>query len=203
MSDVTQGQTGEPAKKVRKDVSDRAFLSFANGVATVVDKMEQANGARYTLKDYDKTLGGDRDIDYDFSVDSPFKTFCAILGYGTKVGNVANTIVNDKSEPGTFLDAFNAIQEFIAAASDPTDPVWAERVGGVGAKVDLDALVEAYFEAAAATGKTPKSSKSELRAKFEKSKELVRDVRHAPEVLAAYTRRVSKAVKSMDDLMNI
>ena len=80
----------------RNKVSDRTFID-AQG--NEVDRMEEATGARYTL------TGIGKSFDVQMGEAGQLPTMFAIFGFWTKVGNVANTTLNDKDDPGTPEDA--------------------------------------------------------------------------------------------------
>lgn len=172
----------------RKAVSKRDFIDEDGNV---VDKMEQATGARYTL------LGeGGRAFDYQFGEAGALETMFGIFGFHTKVGNVANTVLNDKDDPGTPADAAAAIEDFIESVKSGT---WAERTGGVGIVIDKDALAAAIVEVGVAKGKAP--DYATIRQRLEEDKGYQKMARQVPEVAMAYTKRVGRNVKSVDDLL--
>lgn len=188
MSDTTQG-----AKKERSKVSLRDYLG-PDG--SVVKTIEEATGGRYALLEDDgKTVS--KAFDEQFGEAGAFVTMCAIFGFQTKVGNVANTVLNDKDDPGTPDDAAAAISEFIAGGKDGT---WADRTGGVGQKVDRPTLAKAVCEVAAAAGKP--QDEAAILAKLESDAGYVRKVRQVPEVAQAYSRLAGKQVKTLDDILN-
>lgn len=160
MSDV-QSESGSS----RKRVSKRDFID-ENGA--VVDKMEEATGARYTLVG---TTGGEFDLQVG-NLSFPERAF-AIFGFHTKIGNVANTVLNDKDDPGEPSDAAEAIKDFLGLVDSG---MWTEPAkGGVaGARVDRDALamaiVEVFTPINAARGK-PAPDLVAVREKLEDSKE--------------------------------
>jgi len=184
----------ETATTKRKSVSDRGYVD-SNGQP--VNKIEEATGARYSLLD----ANGDKTVEFveQLGPAGSFTTMCAIFGFHTKVGNVANTVLNDKDEPGTPDDAGAAITDFIAGAKDTSDPTWAERGGGVAIRVDKDALARAIVAVAAKSGKTADEAK--IRAKLESDKGYMRTARQVPAVATEYAAQVGKAVKSIDDLL--
>ena len=150
----------------RKTVSKRSYL---NEDGSEADKIEEATGARYQL------LGeGGESFDMQFGNAGSFETMCGIFGFHTKVGNVANTVLNDKDEPGGPAEAAEAIRAFIESATDSKSPVWAERAGGVGIQIDKDALAGAVVDVAAASGKTVAYDK--VRQKIEEDKAYLRMV---------------------------
>lgn len=212
MADET-GSTDEAdtSKSSRKQVSKRAFLAADGSEA---ERIEEAAGARYTLLGSSgKADGTDaKHFDVQFGNPGSFVTMCAIFGFHTKVGNVANTVLNDKEDPGTPDDAATAISEFISQARDAG--IWAERsAGGVGAKIDKDALAGAIVEVAAAAGKTV--AYDQVRQWLEEGRPAdaatgrpamtaqayTRASRQVPDVAAAYATRVGKATKSVTDLI--
>lgn len=171
----------------RKAVSKRDYLD-ADGEPC--DKIEEASGARYTL------LGdGGASFDEQFGEPGAFTTMCGIFGFHTKIGNVANTVLNDKSDPGTPADAAEAISAFIESAK--TDKVWAERTGGVGIQINKEALAGAVVDVAGKAGKTLDYSK--VFEKLESDKAYLKLVRQVPAIAQAYIERTGKSVKSVDD----
>lgn len=185
--------TPAPAKPKRKEVSRRDYL-MADG--SVADKIESANGARYTLLNSDGTDA--ESFDEIFGEPGNFVTMNAIFGFHTKIGNVANTELNDKDEPGTPADAAVAIREFIAAAKTGT---WAERTGGVAVRIDKDKLAGAIVTVAESEGK--KADYQKIRDKLESDPQYVKAARQVPAVADAYARAVGKVAKSVDDLLAI
>jgi hypothetical protein len=186
MSDETQAQEAETSK--RKSVSQRDYLA-ADG--TVVKRMEEAAGARYTLKDESgKPLQA---FECEMGEPGSFVTMCAILGFHTKVGNVANSVLNDKDAPGSAADAAAEIADFLAGAQNADDPTWAERTGGVGgAKVDRDALTAAIVEVMGkATGK--QLDPLAIRQRLDDDPKFFRAMRQVAEITENYVARVGKA----------
>lgn len=178
----------------RKNVSKRGFAG-PNG--TEAEKIEEAVGATYTLL----SPNGNKTFTELFS-NEKFKTMCAIFGFHTKVGNVANTVLNDKDEPGSPDDAAAAITAWIEQAQGD-DPQWAERSGGVaGSRIDKDALAGAIVAYATAQGKggEAKYQYDVVRQKLEEDPVYVRTARQIPGVQTEYAARVGKPAKSLDDL---
>lgn len=184
------GSAESPAtESKRKQVSKRSYLKADGSEA---ERIEEANGARYTLLD----TAGNHDFDQQFGEAGKLATMCAIFGFHTKVGNVANTVLNDKDEPGTPTDAAAAIKEFVTAADGGT---WAERSTVVGARIDKDALAQAIVEVAQAAGKVAPYDK--IRQRLEEEAAYVRAARQVPAVATAYAAKVGKASKTVDDLL--
>jgi hypothetical protein len=185
-----QGDTGS-----RKRVSKREFLH--NGQE--VDRIEEASAARYTLLGD----GGGNCDSPELGQPGKLATMCAIFGFHTKVGNVANTVLNNKEDPGTTADAKAAIDEFIAMASSGT---WAERATGApGAAIDKDALAGAIVAVAMASGKVTADQEgatyAKVRGRLDNEPAYVRAARQVPDVAREYATRVGKASKSIDDLI--
>lgn len=182
--------TGESTSK-RKTVSKRSYLDSDGNEC---DKIEEASGARYTL------LGdGGESFDMQFGDPGQFGTMCGIFGFHTKVGNVANTVLNDKDEPGGPAEAADAIRAFIESATDSKNPVWAERAGGVGIQIDKDALAGAVVDITTKAGKPQAYDK--VRQKLEEDKAYLRMVRQVPAIAQAYIERTGKTVKTVDDIV--
>lgn len=194
----------------RKTVSKRDFIDAAGAV---VDKIEEAAGSRYVL--LDPATPGGHVFDVQCGTPGLLLTMAAIFGLQTKIGNVANTVLNDKDEPGTPADAAAAITEWLNQPHDSF--TWAERAGGVGgARVDKQALAGAIVAVAEATpskswtaliaaGKTLDEARGELFAiaakRLEEEAGYMRSVRGIPAVAAEYTARVGKQTKTIDELI--
>jgi len=120
----------------KQKVSDRTFID-ANGAE--VDRMEEATGARYTLAQIGKSF------DVQLGKPGELATMFAIFGFWTKIGNVANTTLNDKDDPGTAEDAASDIQEFLDGVTAGT---WREAGTGAarGPKYDNAILAHVLFE---------------------------------------------------------
>lgn len=179
----------------RKNVSKRYFLDAAGSIGTDKEpvRIEDAKGARYMLLD----PAGNHNIDYNFGVNADEDRMFALFGFHTKIGNVANTVLNDKDDPGTPADAKGAIDEFRIGLQGGT---WAERAaGGPGARIDKDALAGAIVEVAAAAGHTLDLQK--VRDRLESDAKYVRDSRQVGDVATAYSKRVGKPAKSIADLL--
>lgn len=195
---TTGAADGDEPESKRKQVSKRLYIDAAGAE---VDHIEEATGARYVL------LNPNGNVNFDEQLGDAGKlaTMCAIMGFVTKVGNVANTVLNDKDEPGTFDDASAAIQAFIDSAK-ASPPVWAERSTGVpGAKVDRDALAGAICEVGQAAGKIAAADVdamyAKVREKLESDPAYLRGVRQIPDVARAYATRVGKPGKTIEDFL--
>lgn len=176
----------------RQKVSERTFVD-ADGVE--VERMEQATGARYTL------AGIGKSFDKQFGEPATESTMYAIFGFWTKIGNVANTVLNDKDEPGTQEDAAEAIEEFVAQTANG---VWRE-VGegaGRGPKYDNEVLALALH---ATLGEAAKGDPAHYMKRLSADKGYRAKVVSRDDVKAAYwaeqqRRGVAKPVASVEAL---
>ncbi len=187
-SDV-DGASGaaDGSEKKRKQVSKRVLMTGG----AEAESMDDADGANYILLD----SAGNHDFPYRFGDDEAFDRKCAIFGYLTKIGNVANTVLNDKEEPGSASDAAQEIREWIAGK------VWAARSeGGGGTRIDKDALAAAYVEWAAEQGVEKDIAK--VREALEDSPQTVRKLRADPAIRAKYDARVGKAPATPQSLLD-
>jgi hypothetical protein len=188
----------------RKSVSKRDFI---DPTGNVVDKIEDATGSRYVLLD----PAGNHTFDYQCGEAGKLTTMAAIFGLQTKIGNVANTVLNDKDEPGTPTDAASAIKAWMSQVEGGT---WAERTtGGPGARVDKAALAGAIVAVAIASGKADAANEATLFETISKrleegwternltAEQYVRQVRQVPAVAQEYATRVGKQAKSIDDMI--
>lgn len=187
--EVNDGAAESESDSKRKKVSQRSYLKADSSEA---ERIEEANGARYTLLD----TAGNHNFDQQFGDAGKLETMCAIFGFHTKVGNVANTVLNDKEDPGTPTDAASAIKEFLAAAAAGT---WAERSTVVGARIDKDALAGSIVAVAEKAGKV--ADYARIRQRLEDEPTYVRAARQVPAVASEYASRVGKATKTVDDLL--
>ena len=125
------------ADSKRKRVSERRFLNAAGekSVGPVADGSVQyillGSDGKTALKSW--TLDGS----------SPGLAQLAMFGFVTKVGNVANSVLN-ADEPGTPEEAAEEIDAFIAGLADGT---WREAATGAsrGPKYDKDVLASALI----------------------------------------------------------
>jgi len=188
MSNGETPDSGATESSKRKQVSQRDFIDSQKNV---VDKVEDAAGARYTLKATNAAF------DYVYGVDPVADRYFAIFGFHTKIGNVANTVLNDKDSPGDAAAAGDSIQEFLALVADGK---WAERApGGVGAKIDKDALCNAIVTVAQAQGK--EVDQAAIRQKLEDEPAFVRTARQVPAIAQEYAKLTGKGNKTLDDLL--
>jgi hypothetical protein len=179
--------------------SERAFLD-ADG--NEVERMEEAAGARFTWVDGDKEVKS-----WDLQSGLPVgdsRTMHMILGWHTKLGNVGNTVVNDKEAPGTPDEAAIAITEHVENCEAS---IWREVGEGVarGPKYDPAIMGAAIYEAAVAEGlDVSKTSGPELAERYSTDKSWAAKVRARSPVQIAYHRLAAAAGKGgsgMADLL--
>lgn len=178
-----------PAKRERKEVSSRDFLDTAGNV---VDKIEEATGARYTLKETGQNF------DMQFGEAGKPGTMFAIFGFHTKVGNVVNTVLNDKNEPGDATDAGASATEFLTLIQQGK---WAERAaGGAAVRIDKDALANAIVTVAQNSTPPKQVDQAAIRQKLEDDPTFVRTARQVPAIAQEYAKLTGKA-KTVDELL--
>lgn len=177
MSDVNT-TTPSASDSKRKTVSKRDQID-ANG--NPVSKIEEATGARYTLLGL---KGGNRDFDIQLGEAGKATTMFAIFGAWTKIGNVVNSVLNDKDDPGTPDEAAGEVEAFLALAEQGK---WAERSATVGAKVDKALLAAIIAEWAAGQGKQVVAG--EVEQKLIDAPALIAQYRKVPFIRDAYIER--------------
>lgn len=133
----------------RKRVSERTFIDASGNE---VDRMEQATGARYSLV---HSTGQDADgepiytplkqFDVQLGPAAAEATMYGVFGFWTKIGNVANTVLNDKDAPGSIEDAAAEIDDFMASVAGG---VWREagEAGARAPKYDTAILAEVLIK---------------------------------------------------------
>lgn len=172
-------------------VSKRDYLD-ASGEVT--KDMESAAGGRYALE-------GGKAFDYIFGKSVDTDRMFAIFGFHTKVGNVANSVLNNKDAPGDMATAGDAIAEFLDLLEGGA---WTNPSAGGFAKIDRDKLAEAIFAVAVATGKAQASDtayRDRARAKLESDKKFLATVRKVDAIAKEYARLVGAQEISVDDAL--
>lgn len=185
----------------RQKVSERTFIDASGNE---VDRMEQATGARYTLAQIGKS--------FDIQLGAPATpaTMFGIFGFWTKVGNVANTVLNDKDEPGTPQDAAEEIADWLAGVETGTWREAGEPGAGRGPKYDTGILADVLV---VALGSAAKGDAAYYKARLDdnkgetdpankgyRSKVLARDDIKAAYWAEAAKRGVSKPATSTEAL---
>lgn len=118
----------------RKSKASERLLFDANGVET---SFESAVRAVYKIPE------NGRSIEYVFGQNAVADRAFANFGFQTKIGNVANTVRNDKTNPGTPDDEADACDEFFAALVN--NGQWREPGEARGPKYDDDILADVIF----------------------------------------------------------
>jgi hypothetical protein len=182
----------------RQKRSARYFID-TNG--DEVDRMEQATGAGYALvtdngaehMHWEQQMGAAGDI----------RTMHAVIGWWTKLGNVVNTVVNDKDSPGTLDDAAVAVTEHV---ENCLKGIWREVTEGVarGPKYDKDILAGALLAVLTRENKA-KGDLANYRLRLD-DKSYAAKVRARGDVMAQYYQDLQargngdKPVAAIDDL---
>jgi len=159
--------------------SERYFIDL-NG--DEVDRMEQATGAGYSLVSKD----GSEIQSWEYQSGLPagnVVTMHFVLGWWTKIGNVVNTVVNDKADPGTLDDAALAVTEHVENCEKG---IWREVTEGVarGPKYDKDILAGALLAVLTASG-LAKADLAGYRTRLD-DKSYAAKVRARTDVMAQY-----------------
>lgn len=191
---------------IKRKVSERTFID-ANG--NEVDRMEEATGARYSLvKETGRTEKGEpiygAEHVFDLQIGEAGKpaTMFGVFGFWTKVGNVANTVLNDKDAPGTIDDAASDIDDFLRQAEAG---VWREAgEGGVGRGPKYDNAILAVV-LHAVLGAAAKGDAAHYQARLEADKGYRAKVVGRDDIKAAYwaeaaKRGISKPAAATDSL---
>lgn len=178
----------------KKKVSERFYIGPDN---VKVDKIEEASGARYVLLDPQ----GAHTFDMQLGEAGKISTMLAVMGFHTKIGNVANSIINDKDAPGTASEAAAAVKDFLDGLEKGT---WAERTGGV-VRWDNEKLADAFIEWLTNEGKTAPARErvlARLQSEGDADMAWAKSVRNNPPVVTIYKRLVGAVVRTADDLLS-
>ena len=180
----------EESKAPRKKVAEH-WLIDANG-ATVEDE-KLATGIGYKLVDLP-------DQPFTFQVPGAIpanpQTMLAIFGAKTLATNESSQARNNPKGEASAQEQMDAVRERFALI-ESGEWIDRSREGGVGAKIDKDALAMAMKE----VKPDSKSTVNEIRARLETDVVLLRNARQVPEIAAVYARIVGKPTKTVDDLL--
>lgn len=190
----TGGPVTEAEETARKKIADRDWIDDSGKPVSE----EEATGVRYTFLGRTKegiTIppDGKAFTQYWRDLTPEAQRMAGCFGLMTLMGNVTNTWMGDKSDTRPALAA-DAIQERIALLNEGK---WIDRTGGVGAKVDKDALAQAVVEVGAANGKT--YDVAVIRPKLD-DEAFFKMVRTNAEMNAAYARIVGRQTATVDDI---
>lgn len=164
--------------------SDRYYIDSAGDEA---ERMELATGAGYSLVSADGSEV--QAFERQFGKPADSTTMHACLGWWTKLGNVANTVLNDKSDPGTIDDAALAITEHVELTEKG---IWREIDTTVarGPKYDKDTLAGALLAVLTASS-LAKTDLAGYRAKLD-DKSYAAKVRARTDVMAQYYKDLAE-----------
>jgi len=180
----------------RKKVSQRAYLTGDNSKSVG----PAADGAvEYQLLN----TGGEVHKTFRFDPTSPGGHMFAQFGFVTKVGNVANSVLNG-DEPGSIDDAATDIEEFLQSIANGT---WREpgESRARGPKYDKAVLAYVLFAGRSAEKRTGEwADEATVLARLE-DKSFYAKVRNNAAAMAAYHAEMAKrgesaGTKTVDDL---
>lgn len=180
----------------RKNVSKRAYLTPDNAKSVGPDI---AGAVEYQLLN----AGGEVHKTFRFDPTSPGGHMFAQFGFVTKVGNVANSVLNG-DEPGSVDDAAADIEEFLTAIAAGT---WREpgESRARGPKYDKAVLAAVLFNGRSADKRTGEwESEAKVLARLD-DKSFYAKVRNNSAAMASYHAEMAKRgesaqSKTVDDL---
>jgi hypothetical protein len=190
------GSTSSTATKKRQAKHE---LVKADGALVADNEGEpEAHGIRYTL-----LAMPDKAFTYIYGQNPDADRMLACFGAKTLCTNETSAARNsDKGEasPAEQMDA--VVDRFALLATGQ----WVDRTGGVGAKVDLDALAEAICQQLiedqkATAEQIAQGYKAKVRAKLDDDKVYARKSRTHNGVAAKYAAIVGRSTATTDDLM--
>jgi hypothetical protein len=169
----------------KQKVSDRTLLTSEGNEA---ERMNDATGAAYKL------VANGKEFIYQYGQNEHADRMFGIFGFITKVGNEANTVLNNEKEPGDADDAATAIEEFLANVANGT---WREVGEGVsrGPKYDKDVLAQAIVDEIVALGKAPAGDVASYRVRLD-DKSYYAKVRANMPVMARYAAAMAERGKA-------
>ena len=201
MSNVdTGGPVTEAEESARKKIADRDWIDDSGKAVAE----EDATGVRYTFLGRTKEgvtipADGKSFTAYWRDLTDEAKRMAGCFGLITLMGNVTNTWMGDKGDNRPALAA-DAIAERIALLNAGK---WIDRTGGVGARVDKDALAQAVVEVGLANGQKLKDgsdpSVATIRPLLD-NEDFFRSVRSNAEMNAAYARIVGRQTATVSDI---
>ena len=188
MTDVTQATTEAATDdSKRKAIAKREWIDGAGESC----QEQEAVAVRYTF------LADGKSFDYPI-VKGTAAGMLAGFGALTLMGNIVNTWKNLDGEK-----AESPVDDIVERFKLLESGEWIDRTreGGVGAKIDKDALAAAIVEWAESKGQ--QKDLVEVREKLEDNPGLVRTMRANAEIAALYTAKAGKPVKTADELLGM
>lgn len=189
-------ETAQGATTTKRKVAQHDLIA-ADG--SIVESEEEAQGIKYTLQENGKSLVWN----WADATDAE-KRLLAIFGAKTLATNETSQVRNNLKGAG---DADEQIQAVLERFAMIRTGQWIDRTreGGVGAKIDRDALAEAICQVLVAEGKATDQQvadglKAEKRERLESDPAYLRKVRTVPQVATAYAAIVGKSTATVDDL---
>lgn len=177
------------------DRQKRSKRDFIDADGNTVKRMEEAVGARYTVLDHGEEVDS---FEHIFGGPGNPTTMFAIMGFHTKVGNVLNSVLNDKDNPGTPEQAAKAVNEWLTGVDQGT---WAERAEGVGgtSRIDRDILAQCVAQVAQQAGQD--ADVDAIRQRMDDEKGYVAKCRKVPQVRELYDQQVGAKQQDVSSLL--
>lgn len=170
----------------RKKISRRELFTVNGGKA---ESMIDATGAAYVVLDNNGTSAGE--VEYTFGADATVDRMFALFGFFTKVGNVVNSVLNDREDPGSPAEAAQAATEFMQQVARG---VWREAGTSEGPRTHLPTLAQAIDQWMVGSNRASPGSEAILHnlqngnSKGVSGADLVKRYRGVPEIKALYAR---------------
>lgn len=177
----------------RTKIADRDWVDGAGAEASE----ETATGVRYTLR-HAGFFGPNVGQSYTHNLAAPGTIAGMLEAFGalTLMGNLVNTwkTLDPSERSANPIDMIRERFELLGTGQ------WIDRTGGgVGQKIDKDALASAIVQVAGEAGKT--LDYQVVRQKLEEDAAFGRQTRQVPQIAAAYATIVGRTVKSLDDVL--
>lgn len=159
---------------------------------------EQAHGIRYTL------LANGKTFDYQYGKSGDADRMLALFGAKTLCTNETSAARNNTKGEASPDEQMAAVEERFALLSTG---VWVDRTrdGGVGAKLDPDALAQAICDVLVAEGKLAAdavaATKADRLTRINGDSAWARKIRTYPAVATRYNEIVGRSTATIDDLM--
>lgn len=189
-------ETSQGAVTTKRKVAQHDLID-AKG--EVVETEEEAQGIKYTLQENGQSMVWN----YADATEDEKRLIC-IFGAKTLATNETSQVRNNPKGGGDADEQITAVKERFAMIRTGQ---WVDRTrdGGVGSKVDEDALSEAVCQVLVAEGKATDEQvagglKAEKRERIATDPAYKRKVRTVPQVAAAYAKIVGKSTATVEDL---
>lgn len=192
--EAQSGAADGDTETVKRAVAKHELLDASGNV---VEEEEAATGIRYTL------LANNQAFDFQSGMTPGERnTLLVIFGAKTLATNESSAMRNSTKGAATPDEQIDAVRERFALLETGK---WVDRErGGVGAKIDLDALANAICTVMVAEGKytndqVQNEKLAAVRAKLDDDKAYARKARQYPPFAAEYAKIKGSAAVSTDD----